>query len=111
VAFKPDDWQRRLLDIADSGNSALIVAPTASGKTFIAYYVMEMCLRANDSDVVIYVAPTAALVDQVVASICVCVCACINLCMYVCVYIYIYIFIFICRSERLSLRVMSWACA
>lgn len=65
MPFKPDDWQRKLLDIIDSGNSALVVAPTASGKTFIAYYVMEMCLRANDTDVVVYVAPTSALVDQV----------------------------------------------
>ena len=58
-------FAKRLLDIVDSGASALVVAPTASGKTFIAYYVMEMCLRAGDDGVVIYVAPSQALAEQV----------------------------------------------
>eukprot|EP00960_Hanusia_phi_P023895 704836-Hanusia_phi.AAC.8 len=58
VGFVPDEWQKTLLNVVDSQNSALVVAPTASGKTFISSYVMERCLRSSDEGVVVFVAPT-----------------------------------------------------
>ena len=69
VRFKPDDWQKKLLDIVDSRESALVVAPTASGKTFICYYTMEQILRHDNDGIAVYVAPTKALVNQVSAEI------------------------------------------
>merc|ERR1712151_1198847 len=69
VNFKPDAWQKQLLDIVDDERSSLIVAPTASGKTFIGYYVMDKVLRADNDGVAVYVAPSKALVNQVSAEI------------------------------------------
>mmetsp|Transcript_59948 Transcript_59948/g.97036 ORF Transcript_59948/g.97036 Transcript_59948/m.97036 type:complete len:1938 (-) Transcript_59948:58-5871(-) len=69
VNFKPDGWQKDLLDIVDDKRSALVVAPTASGKTFIGYYVMDKVLRADNEGVAVYVAPSKALVNQVSAEI------------------------------------------
>lgn len=69
VIFKPDAWQAQLLDIVDARESALVCAPTASGKTFICYYAMEQVLRKNNESVVVYVAPQKALINQVMAEI------------------------------------------
>eukprot|EP00434_Breviolum_minutum_P001100 symbB.v1.2.000962.t2/scaffold39.1/size394969/6 len=69
VNFKPDKWQRDLLDIVDNKQSALVVAPTASGKTFIGYYVMDSVLRSDHQGIAVYVAPSKALVNQVSAEI------------------------------------------
>jgi ATP-dependent RNA helicase DDX60 len=46
-----------------------VVAPTSAGKTFISFYAMEQILREDDEGVLVYVAPTKALVNQIAAEI------------------------------------------
>ncbi|KAI1746596.1 hypothetical protein F4782DRAFT_43365 [Xylaria castorea] len=69
VPFEPDAWQRSVLDSIDADESLFIVAPTSSGKTFISFYAMEKVLRKDDDGVLVYVAPTKALVNQIAAEI------------------------------------------
>lgn len=69
VPFEPDGWQRKVLDELDAKNSVFVVAPTSAGKTFISFYAMEKILRSDDDSVLVYVAPTKALVNQIAAEI------------------------------------------
>ncbi|TDZ15078.1 putative helicase [Colletotrichum orbiculare MAFF 240422] len=69
VPFNPDAWQRKVLDAIDADKSLFVVAPTSAGKTFISFYAMKKILQANDDDVLVYVAPTKALVNQIAAEI------------------------------------------
>ncbi|TFK24691.1 P-loop containing nucleoside triphosphate hydrolase protein [Coprinopsis marcescibilis] len=69
VPFEPDAWQRKVLDCIDDNHSILVVAPTSAGKTFISFYAMEKVLRSSDDGIIVYVAPTKALVTQITAEI------------------------------------------
>lgn len=69
VPFDPDKWQVELLDAVDAEKSAIVAAPTSSGKTFICFYAIEKILKSSDTDVVVFCLPTKALVNQVSADI------------------------------------------
>ena len=69
VPFEPDGWQRTVLDELDANNSVFVVAPTSSGKTFISFYAMEQVLKKDDDGILVYIAPTKALVNQIAAEV------------------------------------------
>ena len=67
--FVPDAWQIQLMDVIDARHSCIVVAPTSSGKTFASFYAFEKILREKDDSVIVYVAPSKALINQMLAAI------------------------------------------
>jgi hypothetical protein len=53
--FVPEVWQHRMIRCIDERRSVLVCAPTSSGKTFIAFYVIESVLRADEDATIAFV--------------------------------------------------------
>ncbi|MBI4003387.1 MAG: DEAD/DEAH box helicase [Candidatus Omnitrophica bacterium] len=60
--FPYDPFQQRAIELIDRGVSLLVAAPTGSGKTVLADYVIERTLERHRR--VIYTAPVKALSNQ-----------------------------------------------
>ena len=60
--FKLDRFQEEAIYAVDQNHSVIVTAPTGAGKTVIAEYVVEKCIRLGRS--VIYTAPIKALSNQ-----------------------------------------------
>lgn len=61
-AFQYDPFQQRALELIDQDHSLFVAAPTGSGKTVLADYVIEQTLKQHRR--VIYTAPIKALSNQ-----------------------------------------------
>lgn len=57
-----DRFQKEAIDLVEKGYSVVVSAPTGAGKTLIAEYILEKCLKEGRE--VIYTAPIKALSNQ-----------------------------------------------
>jgi len=60
--FKLDKFQEEAINASRNNNSIIVSAPTGAGKTLIAEYIIEDCIKNNKG--VIYTAPIKALSNQ-----------------------------------------------
>ncbi|CAN0314408.1 unnamed protein product [Phaeothamnion confervicola] len=64
TGWKLDEWQKRVLREVDQRRSAIVCAPTSSGKTVISTYVTYV---SGSEGRILFVVPTEPLVWQVAA--------------------------------------------
>ena len=60
--FKLDKFQEEAINASRENNSIIVSAPTGAGKTLIAEYIIEDCIKNNKG--IIYTAPIKALSNQ-----------------------------------------------
>jgi len=60
--FELDKFQKQAIQATKNNQSVIVSAPTGAGKTLIAEYIIEDCLKNNKG--VIYTAPIKALSNQ-----------------------------------------------
>ena len=66
--FKLDEWQCRVLELVDMNKSAVVCAPTSSGKTVLSTYtVVKIAVGESSAGGVLFVVPSEPLVWQVAA--------------------------------------------
>ena len=63
--FKLDDWQCHVLNLVDQNKSAVVCAPTSSGKTVLSTYTIVRGAAAIEGSGVLFVVPSEPLVWQV----------------------------------------------
>ena len=66
-SIKPRDYQVDAVDFAIRKHRALLLSPTASGKSLIIYILVryyEILLRENQNDKILILVPTTSLVEQ-----------------------------------------------
>src|SRR3989344_995387 len=62
MRYEYDAFQKKSIEAINQGHSVLVSAPTGSGKTAIAEYVIQRALERNER--VIYTAPIKAISNQ-----------------------------------------------
>ncbi len=60
--IKLDRFQKEAIELIEKGYSVIVSAPTGAGKTLIAEYILEKCLKEGRE--VVYTAPIKALSNQ-----------------------------------------------
>ena len=66
-SIKPRDYQVNAVDFAIRKHRALLLSPTASGKSLIIYILVryyEILLRESQNDKILILVPTTSLVEQ-----------------------------------------------